>query len=136
MRLGALVGQMNFQAAIEKSEFPQPVRKDIELELGRDRKDLGVRQKGDERSGMLFVLDFTNDFELPRRLAPGKSDQIDFAVPGHLGLKPFRQRIDTLRADAVQTSREFIRSLPELSSSMQVGEDQLDGGHLKFSVGF
>src|SRR5271165_3564309 len=85
---------------------------------------------------MLFVLDFTDDFEFTRRLAPGKSDQIDFAVPGHLSLKPFRQGIDALGADAVQASREFVRSLPELTAGMQVGEHQLDRGHLEFGMRF
>ena len=89
-----------------------------------------------KRAGMLLVLDFTDDFELARRFAAGKSDQIDFAVPGHLGFKPFRQGIDALRADAVQTSGEFIGSLPELTAGMQVGEHQLDGGHLKFRMRF
>ena len=54
MRLGALVGQMDFQTTVEKGEFPQPVRQDIELELGRDGKNFGVRQKCDEGAGMLL----------------------------------------------------------------------------------
>ena len=134
MRLGALIGQMDFQPFVEKREFAQPSREDIELKLGRDGKYFGIRQKCDQGAGILFVLDFANDFEFASRFAAGKSDQIDFAVPGNLGFEPFRQSIDALRADTVQTAGELVGSLTELTAGMQVGEYQLDGRHLKFRM--
>ena len=73
VRLGAFIGQMNFQTFIEKRQFAQSIRKDIELEFRRDRKYFGIRQKCDEGAGMLFVLDFTNDFELCEWFCRGKT---------------------------------------------------------------
>src|ERR1700730_11381494 len=125
---------MDFQAAIEKCKFAQAVGKDVELELCGNGEDFGIRQKCDESAGMLFILDFTNDFELASRFTPRKSDQIDFAVPGHLGFKPLRQGIDSLRADAVQTPGKFISALSEFTAGVEVGQNQLDSGHLEFRV--
>src|ERR1700730_11924328 len=134
VRLGALIGQMDLQTAVEKCEFAQPIREDIELELGGDGENLGVREKGDQGAGMLFVLDFTDDFELASRFAPRKSNQVDLAVPGHLGFKPLGQGINALCADAVQTSGKFVSALSALTAGMKVGEHQFNGGHLKFRV--
>ena len=134
MRLGALIDQMDFQTAVEKCEFAQAVGKDVELELGGNGEDFGIRQKCDEGAGTLFILDITDDFELASRFTPRESDQIDFAVPGHLGFKPLRQGVDALRADAVQTPGKFVSALSELTAGMEVGEHQFDSGHLEFRV--
>src|ERR1700675_138033 len=83
---------------------------------------------------MLFVLDFTNDFELARRFAFRKTNQVDFAFTRNLGLEPLRKSIDALRTDAVQAAGKFVGSLSELASGMQVGQDQLDSRHLKFGM--
>src|ERR1700681_302627 len=85
---------------------------------------------------MLFVLDFTNDFQLARRFALGKSNQIDFAFTRHLSLEPLRKSIDALRADAMQAAGKFVGSLSELTAGMQVGQNQLDSRHLKFRMRF
>src|ERR1700722_17981048 len=83
---------------------------------------------------MFLVLDFADDFKFAGRFAAGKSDQIDFAVPGHLRLKPLRQGIDAFGADAVQTTGELISSLTKLAPGVQVSEHQLNGGHLKLRM--
>src|SRR5580704_19288454 len=134
MGLGAFIGQMDFQTVIKKREFAHPIRKDIELKFGGDGKNFGIRQKCDQGAGMLLVLDLTNDLELACCFASGKGDQINFAVPGNFGFEPLREGVHTLRADAVQATGEFISSLAELAAGMQVGQHQLDGGHLKFRM--
>src|ERR1700680_5318339 len=85
---------------------------------------------------MLFVLDFTNDFELARRFAFRKTNKVDFPFTRNLSLEPLRKSIDALRTNAVQAAGKFVGSLSELASGMQVGQDQLDSRHLKFGMRF
>src|ERR1700722_862557 len=127
---------MDFQTVVEKREFAHPICEDVEFKLGGDRKYFGIRQKGDQRTGMFLVLNFTNDFKLARRFALSKSDQIDFTVPGNLGLKPLRKSVHALGADTVQASGKLVSSLSELAAGMEVGQHQFDGGHLKFRMRF
>ncbi len=72
--------------------------------------------------------------QLLGRHTPLECHVINLAVARHLHLEPIRKRVDTLRADAVQTARKLIRTLPELAARVQVRQHQLYRGHLELRV--
>ena len=59
---------------------------------------------------------------------------VDLAVARYLHLEPIRKRVHALGADAMQTPRKLISALPEFSAGMQVGQDQLNCGHLELRM--
>ena len=133
-RLAALVGESDLEAGIEERQFAQAVGEPLELKLGRDREDRRVRQEGDERAGLLLVLQLADDLELLRRLPALEAHVIDLAVARDLDLEPIGERVDALRADAVQTAGIFVGALPELAAGVQIRQDQLDGRHLELRM--
>src|SRR5208283_2921548 len=136
MRFRTFVDQVNLESMVEEGEFPHTVCENIELELGCDRKDFRVRQKRDQSSGMLLVLDLADNFQFAARFAADKRYQIDFTVPRHLGFEPFRESVNALCTYAMEPTRKFVRPLPEFTARMQVGEDELNRRHLKFRMHF
>ena len=79
-------------------------------------------------------LDLPMTVELLRRHAAREFHRIHLSVARHLDLEPVGQRVDAFRADAVQAAGVFVGALPEFAARVQVGQHQLDGGHLPFRM--
>ncbi len=56
------------------------------------------------------------------------------AVPPDAQFQPVRQGVDDRNPDAVQAARHLVAVLIELSARMQLGHDDLGGGHALFLV--
>jgi hypothetical protein len=59
---------------------------------------------------------------------------VDLAIAVDFGLEPVGQGVDALRADAVETTGEFVGALAELAAGVEVRQDELDGGHVEFRM--
>ncbi len=59
---------------------------------------------------------------------------INLRVARHFHLEPIRERVNALRADAVQTAGIFVGALPELAARVQIRQDQLDRRHLELRM--
>ena len=129
----AFVGQADLESAVEEGQFPHAGAEALEDEFGRG-ENLAVRQKRDLRSGLLFVLQLAENFELLGRLALGEGHEVDLAVAVDLGLEPLGERVDAFRADAVETAAEFVSALAEFAAGVEVGQHQLDGRDLPLRV--
>ena len=134
VRFLAFVGEVDFQAGIEERKFPEARGEFHELKLGGDGENRGIGLERDERSGVFLVFDLPDDGERLGGYAPLKPHVVDVPVTLDFHLEPVGERVDALRSHAVQTARVFVSSLTELSSGMQVGEHQLNGGDFEFRV--
>ncbi len=110
-----LVGERDGEAFIEKCQLPQPLGQHIEAEIER-LKDLPVRLEGDLRAALLGL---PRDLQGSKRFAPLVPLLEDLAFLPDFQLQPFRERINDRDAYAVQSARDGIRSLLELSSGME-----------------
>ena len=61
-------------------------------------------------------------------LATGKSDQVHATALDNLDLRPCREGVDALDADAVETAGDLVDVVVELSPGVHLGHDDLDGG--------
>ncbi len=108
-------------AGIKKSELTQALGENIILELARGLKDLRVGLEGDLGTGLLRIAD---NRHLLRRFALGKTHLVDLAVPAHFGDEPFRDGVDALGADTVQTAGDLVGALAELTAGVKIGKYQ------------
>ena len=99
--------------------------------MGEDRR---VWEEGDLGAGDGRVVEVADDVQWRGGLAALEGDAIDFAIAVDFGFEPVGECVDTLRADTVQTARVFVGALAELTTGVQVGEHQLDGGHAPLRV--
>ena len=81
---------------------------------------------------VFFDLPMTSSFL--RRFAALEFHRINFFVARDLDPEPVGQRIDTLRADTMQTAGIFVSALAEFSARMQIREHQFDSGHFPFRM--
>src|SRR5437867_11537239 len=79
--LGPLILQFDFDARVQKRQLAQTIRQDIELKLGRDRENLRVRLKSNQRAG---VLRLTDDFERVSGYAASERHVVQFAIARNL----------------------------------------------------
>ncbi len=129
--LDPLVGERDFDARIQKRQFAQAVGEQVEFEFGGDGENRRVGLEGDEGAG---ALGFTDDFELAGGDAALEGHVIDLIVARNLDLEPVGKGVDALGADAVEAAGIFVGALAEFAAGMEVGQHQLDGGHLPFRV--
>ena len=127
--LDALVDQADLETAVEEGQFAQARPEALENEFRRG-ENLRVRQEGDLRPGLLFVLQLAQHLELLRRFAAGEGHEVHLAIAVDLGFEPLRKRVDALGTHAVEAAAEFVRALAELAAGVQVGQHQLDGRNL------
>ena len=128
-RLGPLVEQGDGQALVEERGLLEPGPDGLEVEVDA-LEDGGVGPERDRGAGLLRVV---------QRLVPREGSARDTLVEGHpehvahladLDVEPGRERVDDRGADAVQTTGHLVAAAAELPARVQLGEDQLDGGHL------
>ncbi len=124
--LGALVGEDDFEAGIEKGEFPQAADDEFLLELDRLLEDLRVGLEGDEGAGRFALAD---DVEFFDGFAPLELHVVDLAVARNLDLEPFRDGVDALRADAVGAAGEDVAALAVFAAGVEPREHHFHGGH-------
>ena len=86
---------------LRKASSRRRFAQDLVLEFARGLEDLRVGLEGDLGAGLLRVAD---DRHLLGRFALRETHLVDLAVAPDLGLEPFRDRVDALRADAVQAA--------------------------------
>ena len=122
---------MDFKPWIQKSQLPEAIGQDFKLKFGGDGKNGRIRFEGDQGSRMLAA---TNDFQLLSGMAPCKLHEMDLLISRDLHFEPIGKGIDTFGSDSVKPSRIFVSSLPELTTGVQIGQNQLNGRHLEFGV--
>ncbi len=133
-RLGPLILERDLEARIEECELAQTAGEALELKLRRDRENRRVGQESDERAGRLLVFQLADDAQFLGRFPALESHVVNLAVAGDLHLEPIGERVDALRADAVQTAGVFIGALPEFAAGMEIGQDEFDGRHLELGM--
>ena len=132
--LDPLVRENDFQARIQEGQLAQTAGQALEFEFGGDGEDRRVRQESDEGAAVLLVFDFADDAEFVGRLSPGESHVMDLAVARDFDLEPIGEGVGALGSDTMQASGIFVGALPEFSAGVQVGEHELDRGHLPFRM--
>ena len=130
----ALVGEDDLDAGVQEGELTQTTGEALELEGDGDREDLGIWQEGNEGSGLLLVLQLAENGEWLGRLALGKGHEVDLPLAHDLDFEPSREGVDTLGADTVKTAAVLVGSLAELSTGVEVGEDELERGDLELGM--
>ena len=122
----ALVGETDFEAAVEEGEFAETLGDGGGDEDGGLFKDLGVGLEGDEGAGAGGLAD---DVEFFDGLAALEFHVVDVAALGDLDLEPFGDGVDALGADAVGAAGEFVSTLAILAAGVEGGEHHLDAGY-------
>ena len=122
----AHVGQHDRDAGIEEGEFAQPVlqRREIEFRHGE-----GLLRRQERHLGAALVARGADDGERSHRLAVGKFHEVFLAVAPDGQLEPAGERVDHRDADAMQAARDFVGILVEFSAGVELGHDDLGGGH-------
>ncbi len=126
----ARVSELDPDPGIQEGEFAQPVldRREIEVE---HREGFGRRQESDFRAALhLAVFDRRRTYDRERGddIAIGEIDHVFLAVAPDAQPQEDRECVDHGDADAVQTARDLVGILVELSARVQLGHDDLRGG--------
>ena len=132
-RFGALIGQRDAHAGVQKRFFAQALEQDLIVINSRIHEHFRVRLEGNGRAGRSGRADF---FQLPVRLAAHKALLILGAVAAHLHHEPFGQRVDHAGADAVQAARDLVAGIlaAELAARMQHGVHDGHGRDAHFGL--
>src|SRR5436190_19170995 len=75
-----LIGQPDFEAGIQERQLAQSSRQTLELEFRRDGEDGRIGQKGNQRTGVFFVFDFSNNTDLLGGVASFEGHVVDLAI--------------------------------------------------------
>ena len=67
-------------------------------------------------------------------MAALESHVMHLTIARDFDFEPIRKRVDALGADAVQATGIFICALAEFAAGVEIREDELDGGNLKFRM--
>src|SRR3954453_9963939 len=119
----ALVGERDLQPTGEEGGLSQALLEDREVEVER-LEDVGVRQEGDRRAGLLRRLPL---HQVVARRAAVVLLRPEVAVAPDLDLERLAQRVDDGDADAVQATGHLVAAaVAELSAGVQHREDDLD----------
>ena len=122
----AHVGKHDIDAGIEERELAQPVLQRGEVEL---RHGEGFARRQERHFGAALVVGGADHGERRDRLAVAEFHEMLFAVAPDRQLERARQRIDHRDADAVQAAGNLVGILVEFSAGVQLGHDDLGGGH-------
>ena len=121
----ALVYDRDVEARIQKGEFAQPPRQDIEAEL-LIAEDLLIRQEDDPGAAL-----FGRPDGFQGGLGRAAAIPLDVYLPGTFDLQfqEFGQGVDDGHADAVQPAGNPVGAVVELSAGVQLGQHDLGRGH-------
>jgi hypothetical protein len=119
--VGALVADRDRQAAVQVGELAQALREDLKAEL-RALEDLGVGLEGDLRARLLRLAD---GLDGRHRVAAPVLLVERLAVALDLELEELRQRVDDGHADAVESARDLVVRVVELTARVQHRHDDL-----------
>ncbi|MDQ1154161.1 hypothetical protein QE389_001360 [Brevundimonas sp. SORGH_AS 993] len=141
-RLGrAHVGQADDHARVQEGQFAQPVFQRLEVEIdvaeGRDRGeegDFGAAQRLARLVAGLADRGDAGDFQRLGRIAALETHLVLFAVAVDLQLQPVGQGVHDRHAHAVQTPRDLVGVLVELTARVQLGHDDLGRRHAFLGV--
>ncbi len=115
--VGPFIDQCDFDAGVEKSQFPKAVGNYIKAEF-RLFKNFIVRQKGD---GGAASPAFADRMQRAVRNTPLIGLAIHNAFAPHFQFAGAGKRVDHRHADAVQTAGDFISFVVEFTSGVQFG---------------
>ena len=79
-----------------------------------------------------MLFGFADDLEFLRGDAALEGHVIDLVVARDFDLEPVGKCVDAFGADAVEAAGILVGALAEFAAGMEVGQDQLDGGHFPF----
>jgi hypothetical protein len=113
----ALVVNRDRHAGVEERELAEPLRQRLEAELD----DLEHRRVGLERDLGAALVGRAGDLEIADRRAALVALLMHLSVAPDLELEPFRQRVHDRDSDAVETARDLVRRVFELSAGVEHG---------------
>ena len=121
----AFVDDGDAQARIQKGEFAQPPRQNVEAE-NLVAEDLPVRQEDDAGAALFGRPD---GFQIG--LGHAAAILLDVRLPGpfYFQFQGLGQRVDDGHADTMQAAGDAVGVVVELSAGVQLGQDDLRRGH-------
>ena len=119
------IDQPDFNTGVQVGQFPQSMLQGLVAKVGI-REDLRIRLEKHSCSRAIWSVVVTNFVKWLGNNATLEGDGVHDAILDDLDLGPFRQRIDALDADAVETARDLVNTGIEFSASMQFGHDDFD----------
>ncbi len=129
---GALVGEDDFDAAVQEGEFLQAAVERVVVELAV-AEDLRV---GLERGAGAGAIRFADLADLAGRHAAFVFLLIEMAVAADFDFAPFAEKVDDLHADAVQAARGFVGLLVELAAELEPGHHAFERGDAQVGMDF
>ena len=115
--VGTLVVEVQADALVQERQLAQAVGQDVVFVFGGMREDRAVGLEGDDRTA---VRTFADHLDLRGRGALAVCLAVDLAVAAvDLGDQQRRKRVDARDADAVQTSRDLVAALVELTAGVE-----------------
>src|SRR2546429_6443146 len=118
----ALVEKGDTDAFVQKRELAEPLGKHVEAVVDR-LEDRGVRLPDHGGAGLRRL---PPGFEIPLHLAVLVTLVVALPAAAHLDLEPFRERVHDRDADAVETARDLVGVLVELTAGVEGGHHDLD----------
>ena len=126
----ALVLQEDPHTAVQEGQLAQAVLQRLEAVLQVAERALGMGGLGrcqEPHLGPAFAGRVAHDDQRLDRVTAFKADVMFLVIAPDAQLQPIRQRVHDGHAHAVQTARNLIAVLVELSARMQLGHDDLGG---------
>src|SRR5262249_41178867 len=117
-------------AGIQERELPQTLGQHLVVELDV-REDLRARPEPDEGAPLLSLTDYGQG---RRRLTQVVFLLVDLAVAIDGELEVVRESVDDRDADAVESARDLVRSVVELTARVQYGHNDFGGGSPLFGM--
>ena len=121
---GALVGERDFQALVQKGHLTQALGHSVIAELGLG-KNLGVGVEINFRAGL---LGFAGARQPPGGLAALVGLLEDVTVAPDFQVEPVRERVHHRNAHTVQSARDFVALGVKLAAGVQLGHHHFGGG--------
>ena len=115
--VGTFVVEVQTDALVQERQFAQTVGQNLVFVFGGMGEDRAVGLEGDDRTA---VRTFADHLDLRGRGALAVCLAVDLAVAAvDLGDQQRRKRVDARDADAVQTSRDLVAALVELTAGVE-----------------
>ena len=127
----ALVGEDNFQAAVQEGHLAETGGQSVVVVHRGLGEDVGVGPEGDRGAR---VLGFADLMQLGLGLAVVEIDLVFYAIAAHLHFHLCGKGVHNGNAHAVQTARDLIALATKFAAGMQNGEYDLDRGDLLLGV--
>ncbi len=122
---GALVGERDLEALVEEGHFAQALGQRVVVVFGGGEDGL-VGQEVNLGAALLAGAGLA---QIAGGQAATEIHLPGVAVAPDLDVEFLRERVDAADADAVQAAGDFVGGGVEFSAGVQLGEDDLDGGH-------